>query len=1466
MLFALTWLTFSAAQAQTTNYALGTTNLLVGPAAGTNSVVLAVTPATGTWTAVTNAFWLHLSTPNQSGTGSTNIIFSYDANPGATRLGTLTIAGQILTVTQAGTNYVAAQPVTALVSTGLHWPFGVAVDVAGNIYVADTINSAIKEWTASNNTITTLVSSNLYDPQGIAVDAAGNVYFADTGNNAIKVWTPGNGTVTTIISSNLNLPDAVAVDISGNVYIADTGNDAIKEWSVTNNGMTTLVSTGLSNVSGVAVDLAGNVYIADSGNNTIKEWSAANSNVTTLVASGVLHPFGVAVDGAGSVYAADSFNGAIKKWTASSHLVTTLVASNLSGPQGVAVDGGGDVYIADTHNNLIKELPYAFVNPTDIPESLAAGNDTLPAVLPLTANALFAFNPPFSDQSWLTISGATNGVVSFSFTTNSGSSRTAQITVLGQLIPVTQGGVPAILATTALLVGPASGSNSVVLAVTPKTGTWAATANTIWLHLSPANQVGTGSTNVVFSYDSNPGATRYGTLTISGQTLTVTQAGSTYVAAGSVTSLVSSGLNQPQDVAVDGAGNVYIADPFNYAIKEWTLTNNNVSTLVSLATQKEFAVSVTVDQTGNIYFATYGNIFSDPGEIYKWTSVNNNFIKLASSGLKSPSGVAVDTAGNVYIEDTGHQAIKEWTAANGTVTSLVSSGLNGPIGTAVDVAGNVYICDTGNNAIKEWTAANNSVNTLVSLGATNHFNPEGVAVDVCGNVYIGGNQDNAITKWTAANSTATTLISSGLRTPTGLIVDSMGNLYFADTGNNAVKELPYAFVDPTAKVESPAAGNDALPAVLPAAVNLLPPFAPTSDQPWLTITGVTNGVVSFSFTASASNRTANITLLGMTIPILQGVESFTYSLSTNVFTEGAYAGSNNVYLTMVPNGGSSWTASANAPWLHLSEASQFGISSSNVVFSFDENPGATRSGTITIAGQTLTVTQSGPVFFISASSRLEGPTGGSDSVGLAVSPNFGNWTATTYASWLHFSPANQNGTGSTNVVFTCDANPGMTRVATVSISGQSLTVTQAGSTYVAANPVTTLVASGLTDPIGVAVDSSGNVYIADYGDNAVKEWTVSNNAVATLVSSGLNKPEGVAVDASGNVYIANTGNQAIVEWTPSNSNVTTWVPSVPVGMGGPSDVALDGAGNLYMPYAGDIEGEDVIYKGSPGNTNVTPLVTGLAAPGGVAVDGAGNVYVTDSYHMAIKEWIAGNNTLTTLVGSGLEFPSGVAVDGAGNVYIADSTDKAIKEWTPAKNSVTTLAFSGLSYPEGVTVDGTGNVYIANTLNSIIEEMPYAFVDPTSRFESPAAGNDALPAVLQATENLLAPFAPTSDQSWLTITGITNGAVSFSFAPNSGPARTAHISLLGQSIPITQGVIGTPPTLIGAQLVGNGAFQFSFTNIPGAIFTVVATTNLSLPVSTWAVVGNPVETPPGVYQFTSQPTTTNSQTFYGVISP
>ena len=465
---------------------------------------------------------------------------------------------------------------------------------------------------------------------------------------------------------------------------------------------------------------------------------------------------------------------------------------------------------------------------------------------------------------------------------------------------------------------------------------------------------------------------------------------------------------------------------------------------------------------------------------------------------------------------------------------------------------------------------------------------------------------------------------------------------------------------------------------------------------------------------------------------------------------------------------------------------------------------------------------------------LEGPAAGSDSVVLAANSA---WTATANDSWLHLNAANQSGTVSANVIFTFDANAGARRTGTLTIAGQTLTVTQAGSTYVAVTNATTLGSSGFwpSGLGGVAVDGSGNVYIADTLHSAIKEWVAASNTVATLVSSGLRLPYGVSVDSSGNVYIADTGNNAIKEWIAASNTVTTLVS------------------------------------------------LGLSGPTGVAVDGSGNVYIADSGNSAIKEWLAASNTVSTLVSSGLSWPQGVAVDGSGNVFIADTVNSAIKEWLAAGNMVIKLVVSsGLNQPSGVAVDGSGNVYFAdNFTSSAIHELPRGFVDTTVKVEPAAAGSDVLAVVLPATANLTRPFAPVSNSgmviingvvvrnpSWLFITGVTNGVVSFAFTANpSAISSTASITVLGMAIPVIQSAAPvTPPSLTGFTILTNGAARFGFINYQGASFTVGATTNLSLPLTNWTLLGPPVYSVPGRYQFTDPAATNDFQRFYRVSSP
>ena len=1013
------------------------------------------------------------------------------------------------------------------------------------------------------------------------------------------------------------------------------------------------------------------------------------------------------------------------------------------------------------------------------------------------------------------------------------------------------------LGATNLVEGPAAGADSVALAVSSPVGPWTATANDSWLHPDAANGSGTGSTNVVFTFDANPGATRAGTLLVAGQTVTITQAGSTYIAANLVATLASSGVGTPWGVAVDGAGNAFFSDTTSHAIKRWTVADGTVATLVATGLTKP--ESIAMDSAGNLYIADVSD-----HTIKKWTSASQQLSTLVSSGLAFPAGVAVDGAGNVYFSDSTTNTISKWTVADGTVSNLVSSGLKFPAGVAVDGAGNVYFADSGHNAIKKWMAASGTVITLISSGLSN---PTAVALDGAGDLYVASG--GAIKKWSAANNTVATLVASGLNQPDGMAVDGAGNVYIAEWGNRAIRELARAFVDPTARTETTDAGTDLLPAVVPATANLSGPFAPTSDQSWLTISGVGNGVVSFAFTANPSvSRLAHLTLLGTNIAIAQA-GSITANLGTNALTEQGAAGSDSVALAVSPTG--PWAATANAAWLHLDAANQSGTGSASVVFTFDANAGTPRAGTLTIAGQMLTVTQLG-LNALGTTNLLEGPAAGADSVVLAVKSSTQPWMATANDSWLHLDATNQSGTGSATVAFTLDANPGATRTGTLSVGGVTLSVTQAGSTYIAANPVATLVAAPVSPATallwGLTVDGAGNVYFTDSVRTpagtyvgVIKKWFAANGQVTTLISSPeLMYLRGVALDGAGNVYFADSLQAYLYKWTVADGTLAV----LDGNSSDPRGVALDGAGNVYWSDAVDL----VIYKWTAASQQVTTLISsGLNGPRGVAVDSAGNVYIADLSANAIKKWTAATGTLASLPIQGLNQPTGVAVDGAGNVYFSDSFNHLLKKWSAANGAITTLPASGLINPIGVALDASGNLFFADLGTALIGEMAQALVEPSPRAETGDAGSDMLPAVLPATESLLPPFAPASDQAWLTISGVANGVVSYSSTANTTLAtRTAHLTVLGQSIPITQAGAPLAPTLSGPTLLPGGSFQFSFSGTPGATYSVLFTTNLALPLSAWKVVGPATVSAPGQFQFTATPSTATPKGFYRVGSP
>ena len=501
-------------------------------------------------------------------------------------------------------------------------------------------------------------------------------------------------------------------------------------------------------------------------------------------------------------------------------------------------------------------------------------------------------------------------------------------------------------------------------------------------------------------------------------------------------------------------------------------------------------------------------------------------------------------------------------------------------------------------------------------------------------------------------------------------------------------------------------------------------------------------------------------------------------------------------------------------------------------------------------------------YILGTTNMLVGPSAGSNSAVLGVSPTFGSWTASANTSWLALDTNDQTGTGSTNVIFTYEANSGPTRSGTLTIAGQTVTVTQAGSAYVQAPAFPTIIAesTNVFVPEGLAMDGAGDVYIADSAHNEVKEWIPTNNTLVTLVSN-LDRPSDIAVDSAGNVYIVVPANSEVYEWSPIDDSVTT---PISIELSNPYGVAVDQGDNVYIADSSD----NAIKEWEVVNSNAITILAGAAQgvinPSSVAVDVAGNVYFADSSPASNGfNKIAVNSRRFTILIPGVHEPEGVAVDGSGNVYGADSGHNDLKEWVAANGSVTVWPFAAF----GVAVDSMQNIYFSSA--NTVQELPYAFVDPTPKSEGPSAGSDSLPPVLPQTENLLPPFAPISSQPWLVITGITNDVISFAFSENdTGTNRTASIILLGTNVLITQAGTNVviPPNLSNALVLSNGVFQFSFANSPNGSFTVISTTNLAVPFSNWIVAGSVSNLGGGQFQFTSQPATNGTQMFYSVRSP
>ena len=702
----------------------------------------------------------------------------------------------------------------------------------------------------------------------------------------------GGGLPLNIAAASASVGDAagVALDTSGNVLVSLASYDMVVRLDAKTGILTPVAGNGtpgysgdggpagnaqLNDPQGLAVDGSDNLYIADVGNSVIRKVS--NGTITTVGVAGVLtNPFSILA-------------GSTEGWL-------------LGNSQSIALDAAANIYVADTDNNRVLEVSQAGIVATVVGGGLGGfGGDNGPA-------ARAQLNSP----TGVALDSAGNLYIA-----DNGNNRIRKIS--NGIITTVAGTGTAGYNGDNIAAGAAQLNSPVSVAVDAAGDLFIADIGNNRVRQVAQGMITTVAELGLESMVVDPSGVVYGT--VGSQVWEATKGTVVVIAGGGVPvggdgPATSVQLNFPDAVAAGRSGNLFIADTGNWLLRE--VSNGIASTIGSWLEP----LAVAADSAGNVYvtevsrvhkIATDGTTTTVAGT-GTW-GYNGDNIPAASAELAGPSGLAIDSAGNLYISDTSNSRVRK--VSGGVITTVAGNGVSGfsgdnfpanavplyyPHGIAVDAAGDLYIAESSPSS-RLRQVSNGIISTVAGSGASGgnigdgqaatlvQFNsPAGVAVDASGSLYVtdaGGNRVRKITGGISSTIAGTSAgafggdggpsASAQVYSPYGVAVDASGTVYIADRGNNRIRALSPSgasctyTVAPSSFTAVPSAGGAVIANVQTAsgctwAVQGLPSWITTSSP----IARTGPGSVNLTVTASPGiARGAVISLAGLPVLVTQ---------------------------------------------------------------------------------------------------------------------------------------------------------------------------------------------------------------------------------------------------------------------------------------------------------------------------------------------------------------------------------------------------------------------------------------------------------------------------------------------------------------------------------------------------------------------------------------------------------------------